>query len=332
MKITNRMLLALMTVLCLGVFAAGCGGDDDEKSADSSTSATTTAARGYEEGGLIERDEANAQTKLTIGSKNFAEQYILGEIYAQAFEAAGYDVSKQLDLGSEQIAFKSLKNGEIDAYPEYSGTALTSFYKVKLDDVPRDKDEAFTKMESLLAKDDIVAMSQTSFQNTYVVTSSKETAEKYDSAKTISELAETAGPNTSISGFPECRQRTDCLLGLKQVYGWTPKFVSSQGQYEDIDGKQSELTFGFSTDGALSLDKYATYEDDKSLFPPYYVSLLTRQDAADKLGDEGRALIERIQEPLTEEVMRELNSRVSIDKQKPQKVAAEYLREEGFTE
>jgi len=332
MKITNRMLLALMTVLCLGAFAAGCGGDDDEKSADSSTSATTTAARGYEEGGLIERDEANAQTKLTIGSKNFAEQYILGEIYAQAFEAAGYDVSKQLDLGSEQIAFKSLKKGEIDAYPEYSGTALTSFYKVKTDDVPRDKDEAFTEMESLLAEDDIVAMPQTAFQNTYVITSSKETAEKYDSPKTISELAETAGSKTSISGFPECRQRTDCLLGLKQVYDWTPKFVSSQGQYEDIDGKQSELTFGFSTDGALSLDKYATYEDDKSLFPPYYVSLLTRQDAADKLGDEGLALIERIQEPLTEEVMRELNSRVSIDKQKPQKVAAEYLREEGFIE
>jgi glycine betaine/choline ABC-type transport system substrate-binding protein len=331
MKITTRMLLALMTALFLGAFASGCGGDDEEQGAGTG-SATTEEARGYGEGTLIERDEANASTKLTIGSKNFGEQYILGEIYAQAFEAAGYKVSKQLDLGSEQIAFKALKSGDIDAYPEYSGTALTSFYKVKTDDVPRDPDEAFSQMEEKLAADDVVAMPQTQFQNTYVVTSTKEIAEKYGNPTTISELATEAGSKTSISGFPECRQRTDCLLGLKAVYDWTPKFVSSQGQYEDIDGGQSELTFGFSTDGALSLDKYVTYEDDKSLFPPYYVSLLTRKEAADKLGDEGRALIEKIQAPLTEEVMRELNSRVSLDKEKPEEVAANYLREEGFVE
>ena len=330
MKITTRMLLALMTALFLGAVVAGCGGDDEESTG--SGTATTEEARGYGEGNLIERDEANASTKLTIGSKNFAEQYILGEIYAQAFEAAGYDVSKQLDLGSEQIAFKALKSGDIDAYPEYSGTALTSFYKIKTDDVPRDENEAFDQLEEKLAADDVVAMPQTSFQNTYVITSTKEIAEKYGNPTTVSELAAEAGSGTSISGFPECRQRTDCLLGLKQVYDWTPKFVSSQGQYEDIDGGQSELTFGFSTDGALTLDKYVTYEDDKSLFPPYYVSLLTRKQAADKLGDAGRALIEKIQAPLTEDVMRELNSRVNLDKQEPAKVAADYLREEGFVE
>ena len=126
------------------------------------------------------------------------------------------------------------------------------------------------------AKDDITALPQTPFQNTFVITSTKETAEKLGNPKTVSELAEKAGSKMSISGFPECKQRTDCLLGLKYVYDWTPKFVSSEGKFEDLDQKQADFTFGFGTDGELALDKYATYEDDKQLFPPYYITLMTR--------------------------------------------------------
>jgi len=137
-------------------------------------------------------------------------------------------------------------------------------------------------------------------------------------------------PYFSISGFPECRQRTDCLLGLKNKYNWTPKFVSSQGQYADLDAKQADFTFGFSTDGPLSTDKYVTYEDDKSLFPPYYVTLMTRNSAVSALGASGAKVIAEIQKPLTEQVMQELNARVSIDKQKPEAVATEYLKEAGF--
>ncbi len=87
-------------------------------------------------------DGADGKT-ITIGSKNFTEQFILGEIYSQALEAAGFKVKKQLNLGSELIAHKALQCGKIDAYPEYTGTALTSFFKVKTTDVPRDAHEAY---------------------------------------------------------------------------------------------------------------------------------------------------------------------------------------------
>ena len=90
--------------------------------------------------------------------------------------------------------------------------------------------------------------------------------------------------NARGSGFTHPRTRTDCLVGLQQTYDWNPKFVSSQGQYTDLDKGQAEFTMGFSTDGPLSLDKYVTYEDDKMLFPPYYVTLLTRTEAAAYLG------------------------------------------------
>lgn len=320
-----RVLTALLAVLLLTFGVAACGGDDDDagQPAGGGTEATADAKR-------IESDPANAGKTFTVGSKNFAEQYILGEIYAQALEAAGFSVKKQLDLGSEQIAYKSLKNGSINAYPEYSGTALTSFYRVKIDEIPRDAQESYDQLKAEAAKDDITALPQTPFQNTFVVTSTKETKEKLGNPETLSALAEKGG-EVSISGFPECRQRTDCLLGLKNAYDWEPKFVSSQGKFEDLDQGQSDLTFGFGTDGELALDKYATYEDDKQLFPPYYISFLVNEEGMEILGESGREVVQRVQEPLTEEVMQELNSRVTIDKQEPEKVAADYLREAGFT-
>ena len=82
------------------------------------------------------RNPDNGKVKLTVGSKNFTEQFILGEIYAQALEAAGYDVDTELNLGSETIALKALKDGEISGYPEYTSTALTSFFKCRAEGRP----------------------------------------------------------------------------------------------------------------------------------------------------------------------------------------------------
>src|SRR4051794_31170668 len=132
MRRTPRGLVALLALLALTLVLAACGGDDKSSS---SGSAKSDATPSKDSGTTIKKDSANASKTITVGSKNFDEQYILGEIYAQALEAAGFKVKKQLDLGSEQIAFKALKDGTIDAYPEYTGTALTSFYKVKTDDV-----------------------------------------------------------------------------------------------------------------------------------------------------------------------------------------------------
>jgi glycine betaine/choline ABC-type transport system substrate-binding protein len=326
-----RVVTTLLAVLALAIGVAACGSDDSNDNTSGGASGGSADTGGTTAGGtLIKKDPANAGKKITIGSKNFPEQFILGEIYSQALTAAGFDVKKSLDLGAEQVAFKALKGGQVDAYPEYTGTALTSFYKVKVDDVPRDPQQAFDQLKTDAAKDKITALPQTPFQNTYKVTSTKETAQKYGNPKTITELVAKAGTGVRLSGFPECRQRTDCYLGLKKSYSWTPKFVSSEGQYADLDKGQADFTMGFSTDGPLSLDKYATYEDDKQLFPPYYVTLLTRDQAVATLGQSGQDVVQAVQKPLTEEVMQELNARVAVDKQKPEDVAKQYLKESGF--
>jgi glycine betaine/choline ABC-type transport system substrate-binding protein len=319
MRSDLRCLLGIVVALTLAG-PAGCGGDDG------GSRAKTAPPAGRE----IERDPANAGKRITVGSKNFAEQYVLGEIYAQALTAAGFDVRKQLDLGAERVAFRALRRGRIDAYPEYTGTALTAFYDVRVQDVPRDKDGAFALLAGKLRRDGIVALPQTPFQNTFVVTSTKATAERLGDPRTISDLAEKAGRSSSISAFPECQVRSDCFLGLKTTYRWSPRFVSSEGKFEDLDQGQADFTFGFGTDGELALDKYVSYEDDRKLFPPYHVTFMVRREAAARLGDSGRAVVAAVQRPLTEKVMQELNSRVTLSDQDPEAVARDYLRREGF--
>src|SRR5215207_6143424 len=110
-------------VLCL--FLAACGGSGDPEPAESTKEAQPAATSK-----LVQRNPANASTMLTIGSKNFTEEFILGEIYAQALEAGGYKIRKRLDFGSERVAFRAVKAGRVDAYPEYTGTALTSFFGI----------------------------------------------------------------------------------------------------------------------------------------------------------------------------------------------------------
>ncbi len=325
-----RTILAILAALCVVLGLAACG-SDDEASPDSAPS--PPAASAPEESKVIKSDPANAgKGTITVGSKNFTEQYILGEIYAQTLEALGYKVRRRLNLGSEQVAYKALRGGDIDAYPEYTGTALTSFFEVKTKDVPPEADAAYELAKEKYKAAGITALARTPFENTFIIASTKETAEAAGNPKTVSELF-AKNPNLSISGFPECRQRQDCLLGLQDTYGYKGKFVSSEGKFSDLDSGQSKLTLAFSTDPQLALkDKYAAYEDDKKFFPPYNITLGLKDAMVDKLGPETIETIERIQAGLTEEAMRELNRRVELDKQKPRAVAKAYLSESGFVE
>jgi glycine betaine/choline ABC-type transport system substrate-binding protein len=319
-----RAVLSALLALALALTIAACGGDDEGSGGESSG--------GGGGGELIENNPDNKGKSITVGSKNFTEQYVLGNIYSEALERAGYDVKRELNLGSEVVAFKALKQGEIDGYPEYTGTALTSFYKVKVTDVPKDQQEAFDQVKTELEGDQITAMPPTPFENTYRLGMTKEKAEEVGNPTKISDL-DGKSQDLSISGYPECRQRPDCLLGVEDTYGIKfKKFVANESPYEVLDTGAADVAFIFTTDANLVTDKYQVLDDDKKLFPPYNISFMIRNDALEKLGPDAQDVIERVQEPLTEDVMAELNSRVDLDKKKPEDVAVEYLRESGFIE
>jgi glycine betaine/choline ABC-type transport system substrate-binding protein len=323
----NRI-LPLLCLALVSLFLVSACGDDEEQPASGGKSTPAADAKADK---LIKSNAANANTTLTIGSKNFAEEFILGEIYAQALEAAGYKVSKQLNLGSEQIAFRAVKKGQVDAYPEYTGTSLVNFFKVKTEDIPQDPQEAYDQAKADFAKVKLVAFAPTPFTDSNGFAMTKARAQELGVTK-LSDLAGKA-KDLKLYGPPECRQREDCKLGLEHVYGlkfkkFTP--VDLELRHEVLDKGQADVSLVFTTDGEIKAKDEQLLEDDKHLFPPYNVSLIARQEAVDAAGPDFQKTAETVQEGLTTEVMQELNSRVTLDKEKPEEVAATYLRETGY--
>lgn len=317
--------LLLAGLLAMSVGLAACGSD----SSDSSSSSDTASG-----GDLIQSNPDNAKTSLTIGSKNFTEQIVLGEIYSQALQAAGYNVKTDLNLGSETVALQALKKDEISGYPEYVSTALTSFYGKQTQDVPADSQEAFDAVSKEVKADGLVAFPPTPFSSANAVGLLTSKAEELGVEK-ISDL-EGKSQELNLYGSPECRQRPDCLIGLEQDYGldfnsFTPVDIGLR--YEVLSKGQADLSIVFTTDAQLGAsDEFTILEDDQAVLPAGNVVFLTKQATIDEAGPDYAATIEKVQSGLTIEVMQELDARVDIDKQQASEVAADYLKEAGYTE
>jgi glycine betaine/choline ABC-type transport system substrate-binding protein len=323
-----RQRVSVLAAIAASVVLAACGSSSNNKTTSSSGTGTSTTTGSP---GTIKSNPANKSKTVTIGSKNFTEEFILGQIYAQALEAAGYTVKTQLNLGSEQIAFRAVKSGQVDAYPEYTGTALTSFFKKKATDVPRDEQQAYQQAKAGFAKSNLTALPPTPFTDSNGVGMLKSKAQKLGISK-LSDLT-TKGSSLSLYGPPECRQRPDCLLGLQDVYKIKfKKFVPIDPglRHKVLDSGQADTAIVFTTDGQLAQGKELLLQDDKHMFPPYNVTLVFRNATLSTLGADAQKTIELVQKGLTTQAMQELNSRVDIDKQTPAKVAKDYLTESGY--
>ena len=320
----TRLLLMVLALALPGALVSGCGSSGDE---DANATATP-AAQGS---AAIRRNEANAKVSLTIGSKNFTEQRVLGEIYAQGLRAAGYDVKTDLDLGDEHVALKALEGGEIGAYPEYTGTALLSFFAKQPADLPKDPQRAYQEAKRAFAKRGLVAFPPTPFTSRNEVAVTKETADRL-SLRRISDLKGQAAKLT-LAGSPECRERLDCLKGLESVYGldfgrFTP--VPIPDRHEVLTSGKADVSIVFTTDPQIQRESEVLLEDDKSMFGPYNSTLVMRKDLADRAGKDLPATLAAIQAKLTDENMQELNARVDLDGQEPAAVAKAYLTENGL--
>jgi osmoprotectant transport system substrate-binding protein len=319
-----RAAIALLLTLALSLGVVACGSsDDDSVSSDEGG-----------DGGAIVSNQENAKVSLTIGSKNFPEQEILGEIYAQALKAAGYKVKSALNLGSETVALKAVKTGQISGYPEYASTALTSFFGLEPEEVPSDATGAWEKANAEFEKEDLTAFEPTPFASANAVGTTKKFADE-EELETISDL-EGKSQSMSLYGSPECRQRIDCLAGLEKLYGlkfksFTPVDIGLR--YTVLEKGQADLSILFTTDPQLAAekDKFVILEDDKEVFPAGNIIFVTKKSVAEKAGPDYEKTILDVQEGLTLEVMQELDARVELEKQTPKEAAAAYLKSAGYT-
>jgi glycine betaine/choline ABC-type transport system substrate-binding protein len=343
-------LAMLVAALTLAVGISACGGSSDSSSSSTAEETTAEETTGTEESEPSEGEEAeapsgeaeaitsnpaNGKVSLTIGSKNFPEQEILGEVYAQALSAAGYKVKSDLSLGSETVALKAVESGAISGYPEYASTALTSFFGFEPEEVPSSADAAWKKANQEFRKKGLEAFAPTPFASANAVGVLKTTAEKYG-LKDISDL-KGVSEKLTLYGSPECRERIDCLAGLEKLYGLKFKQfkpVDISLRYKVLDNDQADLSILFTTDPQLAAesDKYVILEDDKKVFPAGNVIFVTKEDVAKKAGPDYEKTILDVQEGLTLEVMQELDARVELEKETPKEAAAAFLEAAGYVE
>ncbi len=266
---------------------------------------------------------------IKVGSKDFTEQFILGEMYALVLENQGFDVERKLNLGGTPVAQAGLESGQIDLYPEYTGTALLTVLKRP---VSRDSQQVYQMVADTYQENyNLVWLDPAPMNNTQALVMTPEGAKDY-TIKTISDMVNQANQLTLI-GPPEFEVREDGLPGLKQVYGdfQFEEFIPADPglRYQALTEGQADVAVAFATDGEISALNLVVLEDNKSLFPPYQVAPVVRQETLEKHPGIREAL-NQLAPKLTNETMRRLNYEVSGKKREPAEVAKEFLIQEGF--
>jgi osmoprotectant transport system substrate-binding protein len=291
-------LIALLAALALVL--AGCGGDDDD-------------------GG----DGAASDRTVTIGSKNFTEAVILGELYRQALEAKGYTVDLKSSIGSTEIIDRALTSGEIDMYPEYTGTMLTVVFG---EDEPQESAEStYDRAKELYEEKGFTLFEMTPFSDSDALAVTAEYAEEND----LESIGDLAGLGTfKLGGQPEFETRLQGLVGVKEKYGIEDvTFVPFTGisPYEALDQGAVDVAAIFSTDPPLASGDYVVLEDPEANFGFQNVAPVVSQELADDLGDDFRETIDAVSEQLTEDAIIAMNSAVAIDQRPADEVAREFL-------
>jgi osmoprotectant transport system substrate-binding protein len=287
-----------------------------------------------EGGGAGPSDGGGAGPTVTVGSKNFTEQYILGNMYALALEDAGFNVESRLNLGSEQIADRALQSDQIDVYPEYTGTALAAVLDYERNPAEINTPGAtYQKAKELYAKREPadIMLRPAPFNNTYGIFVRREVAERYD-LKTLTDLAE-ASPELVFVSFSEFQSRSDGFPNMEKNYGFDfedTTIVNSLGlRYQGVLEGDGDVGVGFTTDGQLASDRLVVMEDPKSIWPFYQPAPVVRTDVLEK-DPKIRDVLNEVSGSLSLETMRELNGQVDLEQEVPEDVAREFLEEEGL--
>ncbi|HVL97769.1 MAG TPA: ABC transporter substrate-binding protein [Egibacteraceae bacterium] len=266
---------------------------------------------------------------ITVGSADFPEALLLGNIAAGALEARGFDVETQLNLGSREIYFPAMRNGEIDVLMEYAG-ALLSHLTGGTDST--DVDAIMEELRAELEDEGIAVLDPSPAENRNALVVTPETAEQYD-LSTVSDLAPVGG-ELVLGGPPEYRTRRIGLPGLEEVYGI--EFAS----FRDLDAggvltiaalEQGDIDVGvlFTTQGVIDDKGWVVLEEDRPLIPAENIIPVVRQEAAT---DEVRAVLDEVAAALSTEDLVELNRRMEVDREDPEVVAEDWLTEQGFLE
>jgi glycine betaine/choline ABC-type transport system substrate-binding protein len=273
---------------------------------------------------LMDLRAGSRKNQLTIGSKADTEGILLAEILARRIErTTGLTVTRRTALGGTQLCFQALLSGEVDLYPEYTGTALVALLERPAMTDPRRTFELVQR--ELLRRDELVLLEPFAFNNTYALAMAKAKARSLG-VRTISDLAR--HPDLSAGFTAEFMARQDGWPGLRERYRLAlraaPRTLEAGLMYRAAQQSEVDVISAYATDGRIEKFDLVVLEDDQHFFPPYQAAPLVRRSTLAKHPGLGSAL-EPLGGRLTDDEMRRLNAAVDIDRQRPEDVAERYV-------
>jgi osmoprotectant transport system substrate-binding protein len=304
-------LLAAAAAVLLTTALAACGDDEPASSGDSASL------------------PGKGKPAVTLGDKNFTEQYILGELYAQALRAKGYTVKVKGNVGSSEIIDKALTSGEIDLYPEYTGVIVTVLAKES--DNPTSAEETYAKAKAFQEKRGFTLLDRTPFFDADGLAVKPAYAAKYKLAD-VGDLKNVPG-SFKYGAPPENRTRFQGLKGMKSAYGLTNvdfKPLSIGLQYKALETGKIDVAAVFTTDAALAGGKYKVLKDSKGIFGYQNVAPVVSKKVLAAQGPEFADTINAVSSKLTNDAMQTMNAAVDLDKQKAAAVAKTFLKANGL--
>jgi osmoprotectant transport system substrate-binding protein len=312
-KIQTPLLMVLLLAV-LSVFGvAACGGDDDDSASSGDQKSTSSSDQ-----------PGKGKPAVTLGTKDFTEEFVLGELYKQALEAKGYTVNLKKNIGSTEIIDKALTSGQIDGYPEYLGVSVAVV--ARKDIIPKSDQETYDLAKTFYEGRGQTISQQTPFFDVDAIATTKDFAEK-NSLKTVADLKKL--DSFTVGARPEFKSRYQGLKGMQKVYGLTNakfKQLALGIQYQALDKGDVDSANVFSTDAQLASGKYTVLEDPKGIFGYQHVAMVMDTKKNDALGPEFFQTIDEVSKLLTNDAMISMNKAVALDKQPEADVAKKFLQ------
>ena len=266
----------------------------------------------------VDRGQA---TPIIIGTKDFPEQYVLGQLYKQALEAKGFKVQYKENIGSTELIDKSLRSGKVTFYPEYTGIMLSVTFGKKT--LPKTALGTYALAKQLYGKRGQTLLKQTPFQDRDGIAVLRSTASKYG-LKTIGDLKKV--PELTISGFPTFETRW--APNLKRLYGVTFEFTPLAGTdpYAPLRQKKVEAAAIFTTDPQLISTNYVVLREPRNMFGFQFVAPVLDKDLVSENGSAFTSTVNKVSSLLTTRAMIAMNKAVAIDKKSAASVAKAFLK------
>lgn len=306
----RRTLLSFLSLLVVVLVVSACGSSSGSSSGGSSGGSSSQPGKG--------------KPAVTMGDKNFTEEYILGELYKQALQAKGYTVNLKANIGSSEITDKALTSGKIDMYPEYAGVIVSELKGAK--DRPKSASQNYAEAKQWEEGRGFTLTKATPFQDTDVLAVQKSYAQK-NNLKSVADLKKLS--HFSIGGPPENKTRYEGVVGMRQAYGlnnFTFKALTIGLQYQALDQGKVDVATVFSTDGQLSKGRYALLSDPKGIFGFQNVAMVVKPSLLKKEGPAFQQTIDQVSSKLTNNVMQKLNAAVDLNKLQAKDVAKQFLQ------